>query len=280
MKTIPSEAWRQRLVRAIELAKLRACRDRMTLQIAEAISSSVRGKAAPEARQRIDAIERLRQELNASTETIEFQNWGVGTPDGPSSHGTTTKTTVGETCRRTSKDPQWAFLLFQLVQRLRPETCLELGTSVGISAAYQAAALELNRHGRLVTLEGAVAKGELARRNFSRLGLERVSVVTGQFRDTLGPTLASLQRVDFAFVDGHHDGEATLDYFNRIAPFLSPDAVIMFDDIRWSSGMQRAWEALTSDPRIRTAVDFGTMGLCVAGPAAGRKRTYTLSLGW
>ena len=154
-----------------------------------------------------------------------------------------------------------------------------------------------------MTLEGAVAKGELARRNFSRLGLERVSVVTGRFCNTLGPTLAGLRQVDFAFIDGHHDCEATLDYFNRIVPFLSSDAVIVFDDIRWSSGMHRAWEALIADPRLRTAVDFGTMGLCVAGSAtepghpaqlggrrecrqpggarpASRKRTYTLSLGW
>lgn len=271
---------RHSVPRTLELARLSRQRNLAASHVAEAIRASMRSPASPAEVKWVEAIEQLRAELVASDQPIEFQNWGVGTPDGPSSQGDITKTTVGATCRRTSKDPQWAALLFHLIRYLRPNTCLELGTSLGISAAYQAAALELNGSGRLVTLEGAVSKARLAEQNFARLGLQRVSVTAGRFQDTLGPVLAQLQRVEFAFIDGHHDGDATLDYFNRIAPFLSPDAVVIFDDIRWSSGMQRAWEALTSDPRIRTAVDFGAMGLCVVGAGTDQRHTYTLSLGW
>ena len=56
---------------------------------------------------------------------------------------------------RSSTSPRWAYLLFRLIRELRPESVLEMGSCVGISACYQAAALELNGAGKLLTLEGA-----------------------------------------------------------------------------------------------------------------------------
>ena len=51
----------------------------------------------------------------------------------------------------------------RLVRELRPHSCLELGTGVGVSAGYQAAAMELNGVGRLLTLDGS-ADGRRSRR--------------------------------------------------------------------------------------------------------------------
>jgi predicted O-methyltransferase YrrM len=44
-------------------------------------------------------------------------------------------------------------------------------------------------------------------------------------------------RLDFAFIDGHHDERATVAYFQQMKPSLSPGAVVLFYDIKWSSGM-------------------------------------------
>ena len=150
--------------------------------------------------------------------------------------------TLGE-MTRSSKPPRWAFLLFRLVRELAPDACVELGSCVGISASYQAAALELNGRGHLITLEGADVLAERSQRTIDDLGLsERASVRLGQFSNTLPGTLDSLPPVGYAFIDGHHVEDATIDYMEQILPHLAPEAVLLFDDINWSAGMKRAWD--------------------------------------
>jgi hypothetical protein len=92
---------------------------------------------------------------------------------------------LGSINRIASKPPYWCRLLFHLIRGWRPSTCIEMGTAVGISAAYQAAALKLNGSGRLTTLEGAEGLAAVARRNFRNLGLDTVEVRIGRFQDTL-----------------------------------------------------------------------------------------------
>jgi len=215
----------------------------------------------------IDRIESLRNELNSSHVNISIIDYGAGSPDinltaDEMYRGRLVTTTIGEACQGSSQ-PHKCFLLFRLIREFRPSVCLELGTSLGISAAYQAAALELNHHGEIVTLEGAESLASLARENFERLDLERVIVRVGRFQDTLGRVLREHASMDFAFIDGHHDEHATLAYFEQIFPFLSKNAVIVFDDISWSKGMERAWNTITTDKRIKTSVDLGKVGICI-----------------
>jgi predicted O-methyltransferase YrrM len=46
-----------------------------------------------------------------------------------------------------SKSRNWALLLYHLLRRFRPTSCVELGTCLGLSGAYQAAALKSNGAG-------------------------------------------------------------------------------------------------------------------------------------
>lgn len=199
-------------------------------------------------RQRIEAVEELRRNLSGSTETVNVPDYGAGSPFEARSaeqmhKGDVTAEVVGEACDQYSKPCIWALLLFHLIRQLKPNACLELGTCLGISTAYQASALELNSYGRLVTLEGSPAFAEIAVRNLEALGLgHRVSIVIGRFQDTLVSVLNDLKSVDYAFVDGHHDENATVAYFENLLPHLSPQALIIFDDINWSLGMRRAWQ--------------------------------------
>jgi len=55
--------------------------------------------------------------------------------------------------------------------------------------------------------------------------------------------------VDFIFIDGHHDEQATKDYVTMVLPFLASQAVAIFDDINWSEGMKRAWSSIAAGPR-------------------------------
>ena len=67
------------------------------------------------------------------------------------------------------------------------------------------------------------------------------------------------------FVDGHHDGAATWDYYRAVLPHLKPGAVIAFDDINWSPGMRRAWNRIRRDGDVGAAVDLLHIGLVLVG---------------
>jgi predicted O-methyltransferase YrrM len=174
--------------------------------------------------------------------------------------------------------PQEALLLFRLIRAFKPSVCLEMGTSLGISAAYQAAALELNGYGRIVTLEGEESLVRLARQNFERLGLDRVTVVPGRFQDTLADVAREQAPLDFAFIDGHHDEHATVAYYRQILPHVGPSAVLVFDDISWSPGMGRAWKTIAQDERVGLAVDVSGVGICVVSDSLANQPTLRIPI--
>ena len=163
---------------------------------------------------------------------------------------------------KVSKSPRGGLLLYELIHEFKPQLVVELGTNVGISAAYQAAALNDNANGgRLVTLEASPYRLRLARSLHATLGLENVSYVQGLFSETLEAALAEHGQVDLAYIDGHHQYQPTLDYFDALWRSSRDAAIFVFDDIRWSEGMLRAWTRLRADPRLDLTVDLGSMGL-------------------
>lgn len=230
-----------------------------------AAAALTRRATGPE-RERMAAIEALRGELKASGEIVERLDFGAGdhTPLSDATHhpGVTVRHAVGEFCTGSSVGPLWSRLLFHLVRELRPVRALELGTALGISAAYQGAALELNGDGRLVTVEGARPLAAIAERNLERLGLDRVEVVTGRFVDVLPAVLEDLRPLDYAYIDGHHDGRATLEYFELVMDAIDGPAVLVFDDIGISPGMRAAWAAIRRDRRVSAAVDLRKLAIC------------------
>jgi predicted O-methyltransferase YrrM len=241
-----------------------------------ALLATINRDLSPQEAEWVERIERLRQQLRSSRAVVSRVDYGARTPnshltDEMMYQGEMVSASVGEICRNASNPSSTALLLFSLIRALRPSVCLELGTSLGITAAYQAAALTLNQRGRLVTLEGAAPIAALAGDNLRSLGLTNVSVVVGRFQDTLEGVLRQDGPIDFAFVDGHHDEHATVRYFEQIRPALSTRAVLVFDDIGWSDGMRRAWKAITEHSDVSLAVDLSAMGVCVIGGTRARQ---------
>jgi predicted O-methyltransferase YrrM len=229
-------------------------------------------------------IEALRTQMLASTEEVALIDFGTGRHNSVQdtremSAGRHLTRTVRQMCGA-SKSPLWAELMFRLIRRFRPTSGLELGTCLGVSAAYQAAAMELNAQGHLTTCEGAPAAAERSRRNLETLGLSaRVDVVPGRFDDTLDGTVARIAPVDWVFIDGHHDDEATRAYFARITPALSERAVVVFDDISSSAGMERAWRAVSENERVTAAVDLGKVGVTLLERGQPARGVFRVRLG-
>ncbi|MFQ5853998.1 MAG: class I SAM-dependent methyltransferase, partial [Candidatus Binatia bacterium] len=190
-----------------EISRLNGDGDKAIRSVARAISAALSESSSIEERLVIERIESLRSGLEASTTEIAIMDYGAGSPDlnlTPEEmfRGRVVARTIGDVCRRASIPRRWAFLLFKLIRELRPSVCLELGTALGISAAYQAAALELNGIGIVVSLEGAESLASLARMNLEQLALERGIVSVGRFNDILHEVLTEHPHVDFAFIDG------------------------------------------------------------------------------
>lgn len=241
-----------------ELARLQRDPEPAARAVGAALTAAALDTLHDDERRWVDDIEALRAELEVSEEPLDTAL--------VNRRGEQRPWTLGEVCRRRSKKRPWGVFLLALARTLGPERCVELGTCLGISSAYLGAGLRLAGGGRLVTLEGAPALAERARKHLAALGLADVEVETGLFADTLDAALTRCSPVDLAFVDGHHQEEPTLDYFERIASVVGERAVVVFDDIRWSEGMERAWAALTADPRVHVAVDLTSVGVCVVGP--------------
>lgn len=161
-----------------------------------------------------------------------------------------------------SKDERWGRFLLTAVRELRPRSVLEMGTAFGISAAYLAAGLRLNGEGSLVTLEGDPDRAAVADGTLGSLDLgDLVEVRPGMFAETYAKALIDADPVDLLYVDGHHQREPTIEYFEQALEHLSPGAVVLFDDIRWSDGMRGAWSTIQAMPAAHHHADLGQIGL-------------------
>lgn len=227
----------------------------------------------------IRKIESIRKEMDTSSIIVKVTDYGAGLPNqtlkGPTNQ---IEKQVGEISRSASKPYFWSLFLFNLIRAYKPEKCLELGTCLGISALYQASALKLNGSGMIVTLEGSASLAELARDNFKKVGLDNGSVVIGRFQDTLDEVLKKMGKLDYVFIDGHHDEEATIRYFNQILPTLSEGALVVFDDISWSSGMKRAWKKISEGDNVGETINLRCIGLCIISSGQTNKEHFYIPL--
>lgn len=198
-------------------------------------------------------IENLRKELLADHTLIEVEDFGAGSVVSTGRHRS-----VSSIARHAAKPPRLGQLLFRIVDHYKPRAILELGTSLGLSAAYLASG---NPLARLVTIEGSTAIAGLAKKNFEKLSLSNIEVITGNFDDVLPETIRRLPVTDLVFIDGNHRKAPVLSYFNQIMNNAGPDSVFIFDDIHWSPEMEEAWQVIKDDPRVLLTVDLFFIGL-------------------
>ncbi|NER96675.1 MAG: class I SAM-dependent methyltransferase [Symploca sp. SIO1B1] len=163
-------------------------------------------------------IEQRRSFLLNSHQKISVIDYGAGRPSSNRTKeemekGVLSKALVADICRA-SKPTFWGTILFKLIRKLKPLSCVELGSCVGISAAYQGFALNLNGKGNLTTLEGSSEIANIAKEILGALSLNNTSVVISPFHETLKSVLELSKPVDFFCNDGHHDHYAVIANFN------------------------------------------------------------------
>lgn len=196
-----------------------------------------------------DKIELLRRKLLISQKEIEVTDLGTGKSG---------KRMLSEIAERSAKDKKYCELLFRLAYHFKPNTILELGTSLGISTAYLSSA---NPNAKVVTIEGCPNTSAEAKKNFESLALNNIESVVGNFDSVLTSVVSRQSSVDLVFIDGNHKKIPTLNYFNQLLQHTTNDSVFVFDDIHWSDEMEEAWEEIKSHPKVTVTIDLFFLGL-------------------
>lgn len=208
-------------------------------------------------------IEGRRRLLLDCSDTIDVVDYGsAGAPEG--------KQVTRRVCniaRTHLESPRMAQVLFRLVNFLtqkqhRPLQMLELGTSLGITTAYLAAADTRNC---VHTYEGSNAVLKIAQGVWKALKMENIEWIEGNIDDTfLGRK--QQKRLDLAYVDANHTYDATMRYVDHLLGCMDEKGIIVIDDIHYSDPMERAWTALKADSRVTTSMDLYAMGLLFVDP--------------
>jgi predicted O-methyltransferase YrrM len=252
--------------------------------LGKSLKEALSNHLSPEEKKMIDNVRLLKRKLESSSEKLILTDYGARQIYDPEFYdqelefGRNITTTVGEKCKTGSELYFWVLILFKLIRKFKPESCLELGACMGMSASIQSSALFLNGKGKMVTMEGAEPLASIAKENFQILGLNNIDVVLGRFQDTLNDVLINNGPVDYVFLDGHLDGLATMDYFEKIISHCKSKAIIIIDNISWSESMKKAWTNIELDKRIKITLNLRQMGICIIDNERVGKQNFRIPL--
>lgn len=195
-------------------------------------------------------IEQLRSQFRKDNTNIPMIELGAG-----SRSGNAQTKTIAQLAETALKPKRWAQLIYRAAAHYKPHTVIELGTSLGITTAYLAAASN-----RVYTIEGNPYVQQAAAQNFLQSGVDNLSSLTGSFDDVLPQLLPQIKTVDMAYIDGNHRGVPTLNYFHQLLQKKTASSVFIFDDIHWSADMERAWAQIKAHPSVTCSIDLFFLG--------------------
>lgn len=214
-------------------------------------------------------IENVRNNLKTDKRVITIEDFGAG-----SRVAKTKQRTIQQIAASSLKPKKYSQLLFRIVDYYQPKYILELGTSLGITTAYLANA---NKNAQVITLEGAKEVAAIAKQNFESLHLTNVSLVEGNFDETLQEVIkVKMPKVDFAFIDGNHRRVPTLKYLDDLLPALHEYSCVVFDDIHWSREMEEAWELIKAHPKVTLTIDLFFIGVVFFRKAQKVKQHFAI----
>ena len=198
-------------------------------------------------------IEKQRQILLKDKTVIEVEDFGAG-----STIIKTKKRIVKDIAASSLKPKKYSQLLFRMIQFYNKKNILELGTSLGITTSYMAAA---KNNPFVTTMEGSQNIVAIAVQNFNALQINNINIIKGDFEKSLFPYLNVTGNIDFAFLDGNHRKTPTLQYFKQILQKSHENTFFVFDDIHWSIEMEAAWEEIKAHEAVTLTIDLFFIGI-------------------
>jgi predicted O-methyltransferase YrrM len=197
-----------------------------------------------------DELAEIRSTMLRDDRKLNVLDLGAG-----SRKGNLSKRSISDIARISSSPEVTSQVLFRLINHYGLKKQIEIGSSLGLNSLYLAGCSSVNE---LTTLEGSPEIAKIARENFAKAS--NINLVEGEFSETLPGVLASYKSIDFAFVDGNHQEEPTWEYYEELLKKVHPGAVVVFDDIHWSPGMERVWKRIVNDSRNTLTIDWYRLG--------------------
>jgi len=190
--------------------------------------------------------------LNDNTE-INFVDLGAG-----SKTFTSSKRKISAITKKGISTAKQSELIYKLINFLNCNTCIELGTSVGLNTLYMALA---NKNGKVISIEGSKDLCEFATSLAKKNEAENIEFINSNFNEALPNVLKSLVSFDLIYIDGNHTYNATLNYFKLALEKKNNNSVFIFDDIYWSPEMTKAWQEIKEHPSVTLSIDAFYFGL-------------------
>ena len=207
-----------------------------------------------------DELDKTRKQLLINQQTIEVVDLGAGSKK----MNNTRK--VADIAKYSIANKKYSELLFRLTNFFKPQSVLELGTSLGLSALYMAQAVP---KASIISVEGcpntyAFAKQLIDSHRLHGLSqIENIELINTSFDDALSNSKFKIQnsKFDVVYIDGNHTYEATIKYFHVLLKSTNENSLLIFDDIYWTPGMTQAWEEIKAHPAVTLTIDLYKVGL-------------------
>lgn len=194
----------------------------------------------------------LRKQMLKDKRIIDTGHYGAGSKKGASIRK------ICDVARYSATGAKKGLLLYNMVELYKPNTIIELGTSLGFGSMYMAWAEPAPR---IFSIEGNKELHELAAKNVAQLGFTNINLINDTFDEALPVLLQENDGCDMLFIDGNHTKEATLKYFQLFLPYAKPGSIVIFDDIRWSEGMYEAWSDIRRHEAVKISIDLFSVGI-------------------
>lgn len=184
-------------------------------------------------------------QLLKNKSTLEVTDLGKG-----SKIAKTNNRLISELAKNTSSTQKRAQLLYRLANYFNFNNSLELGTSLGISTF---ALHKGNPEGKITSTESCQNIADFTTQNLKKNNTKNISILNSDISKSLGHL--KNETFDFIFLDGNHQKESTLSYFESLLNNITNNSILVFNEIYWSKEMTEAWQIIKNHPKVSVTID-------------------------
>ncbi len=199
-------------------------------------------------------LSRFRESILNNNTLLHIEDHGAGSKIFKSPTRSTS-----DILRHNSSGQKTAELFYRIAKYFEAERILEFGTSLGVATHAFATA---RPDAFIETVEGSPEVANYSRTRFEENGLKNVRVISTTFQEFIENKRSQNEdcTYDLIYMDGHHDGSATVSYFEQLLDVAHDHTVFILDDIYWSRDMTAAWEKLCAHRKVTAAIDTFDLG--------------------
>ncbi len=210
------------------------------------------------------ALNQLFDRLKIDFRQITIQDFGAG------SKKLGNERKVSHIFSMSSSKGKYGELLYRLARHYQPKRILEFGTSLGVGTTYLALGA---KNTKITTIEACENTRTIALETIDENSFIRSELST--FDDYLRG-LSIDEQFDLIYVDGHHDGDALLQYMEQLQAHAHDETLFILDDIHWSNSMKSAWDRLANDDRFHLSIELFRVGI-VSRRSSMEKRKFVIA---